>query len=175
MLRDYRAPLVIFTPKSLLRHPKAAARVSDFTQGNFQRLIDDRLAAENPGNVRRLILCSGKVYYDLVAEREERFGERASEIAIVRLEELYPWPEDLLTDLLVQYSAAGDIVWCQEEPQNMGPWTFVWPRLQSLLGGARQLRYAGRAEAASPATGSPRIHKAQLAAFLEEALADRSS
>ena len=175
MLRGYRAPLVIFTPKSLLRHPKAAARVSDFTSGRFQRVIDDAVSAQQPEAVRRLVLCSGKVYYDLVAEREKRLGERAGETAIVRLEELYPWPEEDVTDLLVRYSQASDVVWCQEEPQNMGPWTFVWPRLQSLLGGARQVRYAGRVEAASPATGSPRIHKAELAAFLESALGEGRS
>ena len=170
MLREYRAPLVIFTPKSLLRHPKAASRVEDFTKGRFQELIDDQVATQDPDAVRRVILCSGKVYYDLKTEREDRLGDRAAEVAILRLEQIYPWPEDALTAALERYGAASDVVWCQEEPQNMGPWTFIWPRIQNLLGSARQLRYAGREEAASPATGSPRIHNAQLEAFLESAL-----
>jgi 2-oxoglutarate dehydrogenase E1 component len=170
MLRGYRAPLVVFTPKSLLRHPKAASQVEEFVGGSFEELIDDPLAKENPEAVRRTIVCSGKVYYDLKAERDDRLGDRAREVAIVRLEQVYPWPEAQLSEMLERYGAAQDVVWCQEEPQNMGPWTFVWPRIQSMLGTRRQLRYAGRDEAASPATGSPRVHKAQLESFLESAL-----
>ena len=170
MLRSYRAPLVIFTPKSLLRHPKAASSVSDFADGRFQSVIDDSLAADQPSAVRRLVFCSGKVYYDLKEEREKRLGERANEVALVRIEELYPWPADEIEALLSRYDSIEDLVWCQEEPQNMGPWSFTWHRIQHMLGTKRTLRYAGRPAAASPATGSPRIHKAELSAFLEEAL-----
>jgi 2-oxoglutarate dehydrogenase E1 component len=171
MLREYRAPLVVFTPKSLLRHPKAASHVDDFVSGGFKELIDDPIAADSPEAVRRIIACSGKVYYDLKAERESRLGdERVGEVAIVRFEQLYPWPESEFSEFLERYPATAEVVWCQEEPQNMGPWTFIWPRIQSMLTGDRRLRYAGRDEAASPATGSPRIHRAELEGFLEDAL-----
>jgi len=170
MLRNYRAPLVIFTPKSLLRHPKATSRVEEFSQGAFQELIDDPIAQANPTAVRRVVLCTGKVHYDLVMEREKRLRDRIGEVALVRLEQLYPWPEAAIGELLDRYGDTQDVVWCQEESQNMGPWSFVWPRIQSLLGDPRRLRYAGRDESASPATGSPRTHKAQLERFLEDAL-----
>jgi len=172
MLREYRAPLVIFTPKSLLRHPKAASHVDEFVTGRFKELIDDPVAIANPESVRRVVICSGKVYYDLKEERERRLDEaRLGEVAIIRLEQLYPWPESQIIEMLARYGSTQDIVWCQEEPQNMGPWTFIWPRIQPMLGeGGRSLRYAGRQESASPATGSLRVHKAQLAEFLEIAL-----
>lgn len=170
MHRDYRAPLVIFTPKSLLRHPKAASRVEEFTDGSFQTVIDDPVTQADPRAVRRVIACSGKVYYDLVAEREKRLGDHAGQIALLRVEELYPWPEERIRSLLGRYPGCEDFVWSQEEPQNMGPWTFVWPRLQSMLGDRLRVRYAGREAAASPATGSPRIHKAQLEQLLEDAI-----
>ena len=144
MLRNYRAPLAIFTPKSLLRHPKATSRVEEFSQGAFQELIDDPVARANPAAVRRLVLCTGKVHYDLVTERAKRLGDRIGEVALVRLEQLYPWPEAAIGELLDRYGDTQDVVWCQEEPQNMGPWSFVWPRIQSLLGDPRRLRYAGR-------------------------------
>jgi 2-oxoglutarate dehydrogenase E1 component len=171
MLRDYRAPLVIFTPKSLLRHPKAASRVEDFVEGRFKELIDDPICQDRPEAVRRLIACSGKVYYDLKEERERRLGEdRADEVALVRVEQLYPWPEDAFGEILARYNRREEVVWCQEEPQNMGAWTFVRPRIRNLLPAADHVRYAGRDEAASPATGSARVHKAQLERFLEDAL-----
>ena len=120
--------------------------------------------------MRRVVLYTGKVHFDLVMEREKRLGDRIGEVALVRLEQVYPWPEAELRELLDRYGDTQDVVWCQEEPQNMGPWTFVWPRIQSILGDRRRLRYSGREEAASPATGSPRTHKAQLERFLEDAL-----
>jgi 2-oxoglutarate dehydrogenase E1 component len=170
MRRSYRAPLIIFTPKSLLRHPKAASPVEDFTTGRFREVIDDPVAAARPDDVRRVIVCSGKVYYDLVEERAKRFADREYEIAIVRVEELYPWPEAELSKIIGRYAAAERRIWCQEEPRNMGPWTFVRDRLQSIIGEGNRLSYAGRAESASPAVGSPRIHRAQLQAFLNDAL-----
>jgi 2-oxoglutarate dehydrogenase E1 component len=174
MMRDYRAPLVIFTPKSLLRHPKAASHVKDFATGRFQPVIDDPLAAARSEDVRRVLACSGKVYYDLVAEREKRLGDREHEIAVVRVEELYPWPESQLREVFARYGAAERWTWVQEEPLNMGPWTFVRDRLREILGDKVPLARAGRPEAASPAAGSPRVHKAQLEALLEEAFGDRS-
>jgi 2-oxoglutarate dehydrogenase E1 component len=173
MRRSYRAPLVIFTPKSLLRHPKAAAHVSQFTSGGFQQVIDDPIAQARPDEVRHVMACSGKVYYDLIAEREKRYGDRENEVAIVRVEQLYPWPERPLQELVARYSAAEKWTWAQEEPLNMGAWTFVRPRLRGVLGDKAPLSRAGRPEAASPAAGSPRIHKQQLEQLLEDAFGDR--
>ena len=118
----------------------------------------------------RVVFCSGKVYYDLVAEREKRRGERAGEIAILRIEELYPWPESSLRVYLDRYSSARSFVWLQEEPQNMGPWTFVRDRIEDLIGDSADFSYAGRPPSASPAVGSARIHRVEQAALLESAL-----
>jgi 2-oxoglutarate dehydrogenase E1 component len=168
MLRDYRAPLVVLTPKSLLRHPNAASQVEAFSEGRFEEVIDDPIARDRPDDVKTLVACSGKVYYDLVAARAERLEGREHEMAIVRVEELYPWPEGELADILRRYASADDHVWCQEEPRNMGAWTFVRDRIREILGDGRSLRYCGRDEAASPAVGSPRIHRQQLEAFLND-------
>ena len=168
MLRDYRAPLVVLTPKSLLRHPNAASKVEHFSEGRFEEVIDDPVASERPDEVKTVVACSGKVYYDLVAERAERLEGREHEMAILRIEELYPWPEGELSECLGRYASASDHVWCQEEPRNMGAWTFVRDRIREILGAERPLRYAGRDEAASPAVGSPRIHRQQLEAFLTD-------
>jgi 2-oxoglutarate dehydrogenase E1 component len=172
MLRTYRAPLVIFTPKSLLRHPKASSAVEEFSSGRFREVIDDPIAAARPDDVKRVIACTGKVYYDLVEERARRFAGHEHEVAVIRVEQLYPWPEAELTEMIGRYSSAENRIWCQEEPHNMGAWTFVRDRIQSIIGNKARLGYAGRPEAASPAAGSPRIHRAQLQAFLDEALGD---
>ena len=172
MRRGYRAPLVVFTPKSLLRHPKAASQLEEFTSGTFQEVIDDRVAAERAEDVRRVIACSGKVYYDLIEARAERYAEREHEVAIVRVEQLYPWPEGELAAVFGRYAQAESRVWAQEEPRNMGAWTFVRDRLQAIIGDEKHLTVAGRPEAASPAVGSPRIHRAQLAALLDEAFGE---
>ena len=172
MRRGYRAPLVVFTPKSLLRHPKAASQLEEFTSGTFQEVIDDRVAAERAEDVRRVIACSGKVYYDLIEARAERYAEREHEVAIVRVEQLYPWPEGELATVFGRYAQAESWVWAQEEPRNMGAWTFVRDRLQAIIGDEKHLTVAGRPEAASPAVGSPRIHRAQLAALLDEAFGE---
>jgi len=169
MVRSYRAPLVVFTPKSLLRLPAATSLPEELTRGGFQPVLDDPEARERPGSVRRVLLCSGKVYYDLLNEREARLGESVEEVAIVRVEELYPWPLERLTAILGAYPSAERFFWVQEEPANMGAWTFVHDRLQPLLPEGRKLEYAGRAPAASPATGSMRIHKLEQAALLEAA------
>jgi len=168
MKRSYRAPLVIFTPKSLLRSPAATSPLEAFTHGVFQSLIGDPVASRRADEVERLIFCSGKVYYDIVAERDRRFGEEAHRVAVCRVEELYPWPEERIVEMLERYGSASRVVWAQEEPRNMGPWTFVSPLLYELVSG-REFRYAGRAEAASPATGSMRIHKQEQARLLADA------
>ena len=172
MRRTYRAPLIVFTPKSLLRHPKAHSKVEDFVSGHFQRVIDDPMTIDRAEDVRRVLVCVGKVYFDLVEERAKRLKGREHEVAIVRVEQLYPWPQDLLTEIIDRYTLATRHVWCQEEPRNMGAWTFVRDRLQAIVGSRGWLRYAGRDESASPAAGSPRVHRAQLAAFLDDAFSD---
>ncbi|MCZ6464379.1 MAG: hypothetical protein O7A09_08565 [Proteobacteria bacterium] len=169
MLRGYRAPLVIFTPKSLLRLPAATSPVAEFTDGGFQPVLDDPLTASRPDDVRRVILCSGKVYYDLLAEREGRFGDAAGKVALVRIEELYPWPDELVAETVRSYPRAERVVWVQEEPANMGAWTFVRERIQDALLPDEKLAYAGRHPSASPATGSTRVHRQEQAALLAHA------
>jgi 2-oxoglutarate dehydrogenase E1 component len=163
--RGLRKPLVIFTPKSLLRHPKAVSRLEDFTAGGFRDVIDDGPAERSA--VSRLLLCSGKVYYDLLAEREER---QAGDVALIRIEQLYPFPDQAMEEILEKYGEAGEIVWVQEEPRNMGPWRFVRERLQpSIEAFGMSIRYAGRPESASPATGSHKRHLAEQAALVGDA------
>ncbi len=172
MRRPYRAPLVIFTPKSLLRAPRATSHVADFVNRGFQPVLDDP-AVLDPSVVRRVLCCSGKVYYDLLAHREKRdgvaAGDAAGDVAIVRVEELYPWPEEIIDRIMERYSRAEGVFWVQEEPANMGPWTFVRERLQGQLRTLSKLGYAGRPSHASPATGSGRVHRAEQAAILEAA------
>jgi 2-oxoglutarate dehydrogenase E1 component len=165
--RNFRKPLVIFTPKSLLRHKLAVSRLEEMSEGTaFRFVIPEIDAIATPDAVRRVVLCSGKVYYDLLAERREK---GISDVAILRLEQLYPFPEKTLTRELAPYRNA-ELVWCQEEPENAGAWTFVDRRLEKALGGGRRPRYVGREAAASPATGSARAHAAQQAALVAEAL-----
>ena len=152
MRRDFRKPLIVMTPKSLLRHKLAVSPVDHLTVGHFHDVLDDPAA---PDRVRRVLLCSGKVYYDLVAKRAEVGSQR--EIAIVRIEQLYPWPAEQLKGVLERYKSAREWVWVQEESQNMGAWTFVSPRLHELMG--QQCQYVGRDASASPGDrleGGPR-------------------
>jgi 2-oxoglutarate dehydrogenase E1 component len=169
MKRSFRTPLVIFTPKSLLRLPEAMSTPRELASGRFESVIGDPIAAVAPDRVERLIFCSGKVYYDLRAERERRFPGAAGRVAIVRVEELYPWPEEAIAQTVQRFPRAEQIVWAQEEPANMGAWTFVRERLQGALLSSQKLAYAGRREAASPAVGSMRIHRGETAAFLAAA------
>jgi 2-oxoglutarate dehydrogenase E1 component len=160
-------PLVVMTPKSLLRLPAAASKLDDLAVGGFQPVVDDVEIADAAA-VRRVVFCSGKVYYDLLEARKESGDLR---VAIVRLEQFYPFPERALRDVLAKYAAAQQFVWAQEEPHNMGGWTFVRERLESLLGGTRELRYVGRSASASPATGSYSIHQKEQGELVAEALA----
>jgi 2-oxoglutarate dehydrogenase E1 component len=168
--RSFRKPLVIMTPKSLLRHKLAVSKLGEMAEGTtFQTVIPeiDDVAAKK---VKRVVLCSGKVYYDLLQERREK---GADNVAIVRLEQIYPFPEKALTAALKPYGEA-EIIWCQEEPENMGAWTFVDRRIEKVLGAMKnkhgRARYAGRAEAASPATGLAKTHAAEQAALVRDAL-----
>jgi 2-oxoglutarate dehydrogenase E1 component len=180
MLRNFRAPLVLFTPKSLLRHPRATSGADELARGRFQCVLDDAAAARTPGSVRRVLFCSGKIFYELLERRERdtaAAGEgaaagrpAAAEIAIVRVEQLYPWPAGELAEVVQRYGRASEFFWVQEEPANMGAWTFVRERLQDLLREGLSPRYAGRRESASPATGSLRVHRVEQQAILDAAL-----
>ena len=161
MKRPFRKPLVIMAPKSLLRHKAATSPWSEFTNARFEEIIDDPVPAKK---VDRVILCSGKVYYDLIDERERR---KASGTAIVRVEQIYPLHRERLADILGSYAKAKSFVWCQEEPQNGGAWSFLAPHLEEIAG--RKPRYVGRDCAASPAVGSLARHKIELAEMLEAA------
>ena len=171
MRRNFRTPLIIFTPKSLLRAPRAASRSEALASGSFQRLIDDARALAAPERVRRVLLCCGKVYYDLLEAKEKREagGAGAGEVALVRVEQLYPWPAAQLASSLERYARADRVFWVQEEPSNMGAWTFVRERIQDALHPSQQLAYAGRAESASTAVGSLRLHKEQQGALVAAA------
>lgn len=150
--RNYRKPLIVMTPKVLLRHKLAVSTLQEFnTSSHFQEILPDSLTPSS--GFRRVILCSGKVYYDLLEKREE---EKIKDIAIIRLEQLYPFPHKKLVQTLRPYQQA-NIIWCQEEPMNMGAWTFLDRRLEDVLVEAniksKRPIYVGRPEAASPATG----------------------
>ena len=163
-----RKPLVIITPKSLLRLPDAASAVEQFTTGGFLPVMSDKLQfVDDGGNVNRVLLCSGKVYYDLVAERM-KLGD--SGVAIVRVEQFYPFPKNLLLKELSRFANATEVRWVQEEPQNMGGWSFMEPRLLKVLGTTKTLRYIGRPASASPATGSHTIHQMEQRRLVEAAL-----
>jgi 2-oxoglutarate decarboxylase len=160
-------PLVVFTPKSLLRHPRCVSSLADLAEGGFRPVIDD--AEADPGLVRRVVTCTGKVYFDLLKAREEA---RQSAVAIVRLEQLYPFPAAELARAIGRYPASAEIVWCQEEPQNMGAWRFVRERFLDgdVVADRRVPSYAGRAASASPAAGTLKTHLAEQEALVTEAL-----
>jgi 2-oxoglutarate dehydrogenase E1 component len=159
-------PLVVFTPKSLLRHPRCLSSLDELAEGRFEPVLDDRL---DPARVRRIVLCSGKVYYDLLKAREEA---RRDDVALVRLERLYPFPAGEISTLLERYPQQAELVWCQEEPRNMGAWRFLRERFLDgeVVAGGRQLRYVGRDASASPAPGQLRVHLAEQEALVRAAL-----
>ncbi|MDI3341300.1 MAG: hypothetical protein QJR03_12295 [Sphaerobacter sp.] len=162
-------PLVIMTPKSLLRHPAAASLPAELAEGRFQPVLDDAEAAARRDEIARVILCTGKVYVDLIASEARKAG---APVAIVRVEQLYPFPEEELRRVLESYSAAREVVWVQEEPANMGAWTFMEPRLRRILGPDLDLRYIGRPERASPAEGFHEVHVIEQGRIVAEAFAE---
>jgi 2-oxoglutarate decarboxylase len=164
--QDAVKPLIVMTPKSLLRLPAASSTMPELETGGFRPVIDDTNFADRSA-AKRIVLCSGKVFYDLQAAREE---SGTSDVAIVRLEQFYPFPAVAIQDIFGAYPNANEIVWTQEEPQNMGAWTFVEPRLRNILPSGRNLRYVGRDASASPATGSYAIHNLEQAKLVGEAL-----
>jgi 2-oxoglutarate dehydrogenase E1 component len=177
--REIRKPLILMTPKSLLRHKRAVSRLDELGQGStFHRLLwddaqlgqDDKTKLAPDDKIRRVVLCSGKVYFDLHEEREKRGIE---DIYLLRVEQLYPFPLKALVQELARFKTA-EIVWCQEEPRNMGGWHFAEPYIEWVLnqvgGESRRPRYAGRPSSAATATGLSSKYLSQLKAFLEEAL-----
>jgi 2-oxoglutarate dehydrogenase E1 component len=161
MRRGFQKPLVVMSPKSLLRHPAAVSRIDELTTGAFQEIIDDPLAPQTPA---RIILCSGKIYYDLA---DYRAKNNVTDAAIVRLEQLYPLHRNRLAELSDAYGHGARLIWCQEEPQNMGAWSFIAPQLEEIFG--RKPVYAGRDAAASPAVGALALHKIELFSLLQDA------
>jgi 2-oxoglutarate dehydrogenase E1 component len=161
MLRPFRKPLVVMSPKSLLRAQAASSTIEDLAEGTFQPVLADPVSLD-PDGVTTIALCSGKVFYDLAKAREDRADLR---VAAIRVEELYPFPAGQIAEALAAYPGARDVVWVQEEPVNMGAWWYVSQHLPARLGN-RTLRYAGRDEAASPASGSYRLHGKEQAALL---------
>jgi 2-oxoglutarate dehydrogenase E1 component len=153
---------VVFTPKSLLRHPRCVSRLEELAEGGFREVIAAGAASEQ---ARRLLLCTGKIYYDLL-ERAEKDGRE--DVAIVRLEQLYPLRTDLLGEAVDSYRGVTDVAWVQEEPRNMGAWSFIGPYLAEIFG--RPPRYVGRQENDVPAVGSHRLHGEEQARIVAEAL-----
>jgi 2-oxoglutarate dehydrogenase E1 component len=166
MVRMFRKPLVLMTPKSLLRAKDAGSPLSDFTKGEFKTVIGEVSAEVNVDKVKRVIACSGKIYYDLVKARAER---RNPDVAIMRVEQLYPFPHKAFANEMKKYPNVTDVVWCQDEPQNQGAWFFVQHYIHENMVDGQKLGYAGRPASASPAVGYAHLHQEQLKALLEQA------
>jgi 2-oxoglutarate dehydrogenase E1 component len=167
MKRDFIKPLIIMTPKSLLRAEFSTSRAEDFTAGKFHEIIPDAEApvdGRSSAHIERIILCCGKVYFDLVSHREK---ENINNTAVVRIEQLYPLDEQQVRGAVEAFPKKARLVWCQEEPENMGAWTFIEPRLRAFLG--REVGYAGRGASASPAVGALALHKREQACVIAEA------
>ena len=166
MLRAARKPLIVMTPKSLLRHKLAVSSLDELANGSFQLVIGEhrKLTAKK---VKRVVLCSGKVYYDLLEEAEKR---DLQDVAIVRVEQLYPFPRPQVVEELAKYPSAKEVVWCQEEPMNQGAWFQIRHHLQACVGSRRSLSYAGRGRSPAPAAGHLNTHVAEQTALVEQAL-----
>ena len=166
--RGFERPLIVMTPKSLLRLPAASSSLDELTSGGFQPVIDESDAGDSD-SVQRIVLCSGKVFYDLVDARKKS-EPAGSRVALIRLEQFYPFPQKALEKAIARYPNAKELVWCQEEPKNMGGWTFMESRLENLLPRCDRPRYIGRAESASPATGNYAVHLREQEQLVQEAL-----
>ena len=167
MLRSIRKPLIVMTPKSLLRHDLSVSSLEDLTRSSFATVIGEQDEIAPADKVRRVVFCSGKVYYDLLKVRRK---ENLKDVALVRIEQLYPFPTEEYEAVLRKYPNARELVWCQEEPQNQGAWYNIRHRLQETSGGRREVLYAGRAPAAAPATGLSKLHEAEQNTLVEAAL-----
>ena len=165
-LRMFRKPLIIMTPKSLLRNKDATSPIAEFTKGEFRTVIGERDTTIDASKVKRVVACSGKVYYDLVKSRTERKG---ADVAILRVEQLYPFPHKAFAAELKKYPQLAEIVWCQDEPQNQGAWFFVQHYVHENMLDGQKLGYAGRPASASPAVGYSHLHQEQLKSLLDQA------
>jgi 2-oxoglutarate dehydrogenase E1 component len=163
--RNFRKPLIIMTPKSLLRHKDASSELAELARGEFRTVIGETEAID-PKKVRRVVACTGKIYYDLLALRREREIE---DVALIRIEQLYPFPHKALATELKQYAKATEVVWCQDEPANQGAWFYVQHHFLENMNDGQKLAYAGRAASASPAVGYYAKHVEQLKALLDSA------
>ncbi len=165
MVRHCRKPLIVMTPKSLLRHKSCVSTLEDLTQGGYQWVIPE-IDKVDPAKVRRVLLCTGKIYYELL---EKRRLEKIDDVAIVRLEQIYPLPGPKLDQVLAVYSNTNDLTWCQEEPKNQGAWDFCKPRLAAMLNQRWQVSYVGRQPSSAPAVGSAQLHAKQQKEILQQA------
>ena len=166
MVRDLRMPLVVLTPKSLLRHRLSTSTLEDLAEGQFNFIIDEPDSVDDDA-IERVVFCSGKVYYDLYQAREER---ELDNVALVRIEQLYPFPANDYAAVLERYKNADEVVWCQEEPENQGAWYQIKHRLQVPLAERHELLYATRPGAATTAVGYHKLHVKQQEAVIEAAL-----
>jgi 2-oxoglutarate dehydrogenase E1 component len=163
MKREFRKPLIIMTPKSLLRMESCVSSAEDFTSGHFREILPGPLP-KDVKKVRRVIFCTGKVYYDLLNSRETN---RIGSVAIVRLEQLYPLNVEALHEAIAPFGHAERFVWCQEESRNMGAWSYIEPRLREICG--KEIAYAGRNASASPAVGAKAVHMKEQNELVEQA------
>jgi 2-oxoglutarate dehydrogenase E1 component len=168
LLRNFRKPLVVMSPKSLLRHKRSISAAAEFTDGTFQTVIDDAAIAD-PAAVKRVLMLSGKVYYTILEARESR---SLADLALVRVEQLYPFPRTALTDVLKRYPNARDIRWVQEEPANMGAWRHLRHRIEGILPSGATLSLAARKAAPTPATGYHALHAEQEREMVDRALCE---
>ncbi len=166
MIRPLRKPLVVMTPKSLLRHKLAVSTVDELTNGQFQNAIDE-IDSLDKSKVTRIVMCSGKVYYDLLEKRRE---QELNNVAIIRIEQLYPFPHEEVKEIMAQYKKAKEFVWCQEEPQNQGAWYCSRHNLDEAVPNGSKVDYAGREASAAPAVGYASIHNEQQAKLVKDAL-----
>ena len=168
MLRPYRKPLIVMTPKSLLRHKLSVSTLEDLHSGEFQTVIPE-IDKVNNEQVKRVVFCTGKVYFDLLEKRRE---DDIKDIAICRVEQLYPFPRSQVIAQLEQYPNAHEIVWCQEEPKNQGAWYQIMHHFKACINDNQTVFYAGRDASASPAAGYLSVHREQQAALVQSALSD---
>ncbi|MGH9294763.1 MAG: multifunctional oxoglutarate decarboxylase/oxoglutarate dehydrogenase thiamine pyrophosphate-binding subunit/dihydrolipoyllysine-residue succinyltransferase subunit, partial [Acidimicrobiales bacterium] len=171
--RTQRRPLVVLTPKSLLRARYARSPLESLSSSSFQPVLPDLevgTSPKAPGGVSKVVLCSGKIAYDAIKRRNELGASGGGSVAVVRVEQLHPWPEEDLLKVLDAYPGLAEVVWLQDEPENQGAWNYVHGRLHRILRERAELRHVSRAVSGSPATGSGTIHRLELADLLERAL-----
>jgi 2-oxoglutarate dehydrogenase E1 component len=168
---ELRRPLVLMQPKSLLRLPEAASSLQDLSEGSFRAVLEDASVAEQPELVRRLVFCSGKIHYDIIAALAGRDPQERAAIAVTRVEELYPWPHEIIGRIVDRYPGVEEIMWAQEEPRNMGAWTYALPRLHASAGNLVKVNYVGRPERASTAEGYKEAHDVEQKRIVDAVIA----